>query len=65
MVNFEMRVPNTVDVAVSMSPKLLLRINRHLERLGEKNRSGWIRAAIISKMNEEAEALREPEEKVY
>lgn len=57
--------PNTVDVAVSMHPKLLTRVNKHLERLGERNRSGWIRAAIISKMNEEIEALREPEEVQY
>jgi len=59
------RTPNTVDVAVSMSPQLLNRLNRHLEKLGERNRSGWIRAAIISKMNGEIEALREPEERVY
>lgn len=65
MVEYNLRVPNTVDVSVSMSPKLLLRINRHLERLGEKNRSGWIRAAIISKMNEEIEALREPDQVTY
>ena len=59
------RTPNTVDVAVSMSPQLLNRLNRHLEKLGERNRSGWVRAAIISKMNGEIEALREPEETVY
>lgn len=61
----EKRIPNTVDVAVSMSPPLLLRLNNHLERLGENNRSGWIRGAIVSKMSRETEALREPEEKVY
>ena len=61
----ERSVPNTVDLAVSMTPKLLDRINEHLERLGERNRSGWIRAAIISKMSQEIEALREPDEKVY
>jgi len=48
-----------------MNPNLLDRINAHLGRLGENNRSGWIRGAIISKMNQEIEALREPEEKVY
>ena len=57
--------PNTVDVAVSMSPKLLVRLNAHLEKLGEKNRSGWIRGAIISKMNAEIEGLREPDEVIY
>ncbi len=61
----ETRVPNTVDVAVSMSPKLLVRLNKHLEKLGERNRSGWVRSAIISKMNREIEALREPEETIY
>jgi len=59
------REANTVDVAVSMHPKLLNRLNEHLFKLGEKNRSGWIRAAIISKMNRELEAMRDPEETVY
>ena len=57
--------PNTVDVAVSMNPKLLERLDAHLEKLGEKNRSGWIRGAIIIKMNDEIEALRDPTEVVY
>lgn len=57
--------PNTVDVSVSMHPKLLKRMDAHLEKLGEKNRSGWIRAAIISKMSRELETMVEPEEKVY
>ncbi len=56
---------NTVDVAVSMHPNLLTRLNAHLDELGENNRSGWIRGAIISKMNREKEGLREPSEKVY
>ncbi len=56
---------NTVDVAVSMHPNFLKRLSDHLFELGESNRSGWIRAAIISKMNVEKEGLREPEEKVY
>ena len=64
-IEIETKVPNTVDVAVSMHPKLLTRINKHLGRLGERNRSGWIRAAIISKMNEEIEALRDPDDVVY
>jgi len=57
--------PNTVDVAVSMNPKLLERLNAHLEKLGERNRSGWIRGAIISKMSREIEALRDPEDVIY
>jgi len=57
--------PNTVDVAVSMHPKLLKRLDTHLEKLGEKNRSGWIRSAILLKMGNEIEALREPDEVVY
>ena len=57
--------PNTVDVAVSMNPKLLERLNAHLEKLGEKNRSGWIRGAIVSKMGQEAEALRDPDKVRY
>jgi len=61
----EKRVPNTVDVAISMSPNLLRRLTTHLERLGENNRSGWVRSAIISKMSREIEALREPEEAIY
>lgn len=61
----EKRVPNTVDVAVSMSPRLLKRLNGHLEKLGERNRSGWVRAAIITKMNAEIQAMRDPEEVVY
>lgn len=59
------RKPNTVDVAISMTPVLLERLNRHLRRVGDRNRSGWVRAAIISKMNREMEALREPEEVIY
>jgi len=61
----ERRVANTVDVAVSMHPNFLTRVNAHLEKIGERNRSGWIRGAIISKMGQEIEALREPDEKVY
>lgn len=61
----ERSIPNTVDLAVSMTPKLLGKINDHLEKLGERNRSGWIRAAIISKMTQEIDALREPDERVY
>ena len=57
--------PNTVDVAVSMNPRLLERLNAHLEKLGERNRSGWIRGAIVSKMGQEIEALRDPDEVVY
>ena len=56
---------NTVDVAVSMHPNFLKRVNDHLDELGESNRSGWIRGAIISKMNREKAALSEPDEKVY
>lgn len=52
-------------MAVSMHPNFLGRLNAHLEKIGERNRSGWIRAAIISKMNVEIEALREPEEVRY
>lgn len=48
-----------------MHPNFLKRLNAHLDELGEFNRSGWIRGAIISKMNREREGLREPEEKVY
>jgi len=57
--------PNTVDVAVSMSPKLLEKINVHLEAIGEKNRSGWIRSAILVKMSSEAELLRDPDKERY
>lgn len=59
------REPNTVDVAVSMHPRFLERLNKHLLKLGERNRSGWIRAAIILKMNGEIEGMREAEETVY
>lgn len=59
------RKPNTVDVAVSMSPRFLAMINDHLKKVGFRNRSGWIRAAIISHMSREIEALREPEEVIY
>ena len=48
-----------------MHPKLLNRLNNHLFKLGEKNRSGWIRAAIISKMTREIEALKDPDDVVY
>ena len=59
------REPNTVDVAVSMHPTFLKRINAHLKRVGENNRSAWIRGAIISKMSREIEALAEPDEVIY
>lgn len=59
------RTPNTVDVAVSMHPNFLKRLNAHLTKIGERNRSGWIRGAIISKMGNEIEALREPDTVVY
>ena len=61
----ENRVTNTVDVAVSMHPNLKTRLDAHLEKLGERNRSGWIRGAIISKMGREIETLRDPDEVVY
>ncbi len=48
-----------------MHPNFLKRLNTHLTKLGESNRSGWIRGAIISKMNQEKEALSDPDEKVY
>jgi len=48
-----------------MSPRLLERLNEHLAELGERNRSGWIRGAIINKMSREQEALRDPDEVVY
>lgn len=61
----KMGEPNTVDVAVSMHPKLKKRLDDHLESLGEKNRSGWIRGAIIAKMGREREELRDPNELRY
>ena len=64
MSSFE-RKPNTVDVAVSMPPIFLERINAHLEKIGLRNRSGWIRSAIVAQMSREIEALREPAEPVY
>lgn len=48
-----------------MSPNFLERIKVHLKRVGERNRSAWIRGAIISKMSQEIEALREPDERIY
>ena len=57
--------PNTVDVAVSMHPNFLRRLNDHLEKIGDRNRSAWIRGAIISKMGVEIEALRDPDEVRY
>ena len=40
-----------------MTEKLKERIDRHLERIGEKNRSAWIRAAVIRRISQEEEEL--------
>jgi len=61
----EKREVNTVDVAVSMTPDFLERINAHMKRIGMSNRSGFIRAAILSQIVRNIDALREPDEKVY
>ena len=54
--------PKTVDVAVSMSKRLLNRINTHLRAVGEPNRSAWIRSAIRMKLVSEELELREEKE---
>ena len=56
--------PKTVDVAVTMSPRLLSRINTHLKMVGEPNRSSWIRAAIRKQLVSEEIELRDEEEEV-
>ena len=56
--------PKTVDVAITMSKRLLSRINTHLKMVGEPNRSAWVRSAIRMKLVSEELELRDEEEEV-
>ena len=44
---------HNVDVMVTMRNSLLERLRVHQSKVGELNRSAWIRQAIVSKMNRE------------
>jgi len=49
---------HTVHVEVSMSSRFLDKLNGHLIRVAEKNRSAWMRKACLKLMREEQEDLR-------
>ena len=44
---------HTVDVMISMRNTLLQRLDKHLKRLGEGNRSAWIRRSALNLMRAE------------
>ena len=64
MKNKGFELPRTTDVPVTMSRRLLDRINTHLKMVGEPNRSSWIRAAIRKQLVSEEIELRDEEEEV-
>ena len=52
----------TIDVVVTMSKRLLNRVDNHLKKVGEGNRSAWIRAAMRARLiMEEGELIDEEE----
>ena len=51
-----------VDVYVRMAQRMLDELNEHLEKIGEDNRSAWIRTAIRKKLREEKRELAEEKE---
>lgn len=48
-----------VDVVITMSEKLFGRLQAHLQRVGERNRSAWCRNAIIAAIRKEETELDE------
>lgn len=44
---------HNVDVMVTMRNSLLERLSVHQLKVGEYNRSAWIRQAIVAKMHQE------------
>ena len=53
---------HVVRVEVSMSWRFLQKVNAHLERVAEKNRSAWVRQACLKLMREEQQDLSEEAE---
>ncbi len=62
MVNSIYKEPKNIDVMLTMSKRLLTRVDNHLNRVGEGNRSAWIRAAIRSRLISEEGELRDEKE---
>lgn len=54
--------PKTIDVMVTMSRRLLNRVDNHLKKVGEGNRSAWIRAAVRARLIMEEGELTDEEE---
>jgi len=48
---------HVVRVEVSMSWRFLQKVNAHLVRVAEKNRSAWVRQACLKLMREEQQDL--------
>jgi len=48
---------HVVRVEVSMSYRFLQKVNAHLVRVAEKNRSAWVRQACLKLMREEQQDL--------
>ena len=53
---------HSVRVEITMSSDLYERWEKHLEEIGELNRSAWTRYAITAKMRQEVREQAEPEE---
>jgi len=51
-----------VRVEVSMSWRFKKKIDAHLERVAERNRSAWVRQACLKLMREEQQDLGEEDE---
>ena len=51
----EMKGPgdHSVDVMVTMRTRLLERLDTHLRKVGESNRSAWVRRAIMNQITRE------------
>jgi len=48
---------HNVDVMITMRNSLLERLRVHQSKVGELNRSAWVRQAIVAKINRELRDL--------
>jgi len=53
---------HVIRVEVSMSRRFLQKVNAHLVRVAENNRSAWVRQACLKLMREEQQDLSEEAE---
>ena len=50
-----------MGVEISMSSTFYEKWTKHLELIGERNRSAWTRQAILARIREEADLMEEPD----